>query len=538
MPCGIWNQGRFRWPPTGGESPFVYMSRHAVFASVALIVTALILVFGAAPRGQAQPLQEEAAGIVVDERSDAAAPALSVLVLQDAAVLARVVDGMADPVQGVEAGIDTAFPAGSVTKTVTAAIVMTEVDAGRLDLDTPIAPHLPPHLRPVDATGAEVDVTLRQLLSHNSGLPVTWDGFPPLPPVESRAAYIAASRSVVHPPGERLVYSNVAFVLAGEIAAISAGMSFEDLAQARLFDPLGMTRTSLGRAADYAAPLAVGHTRGQNGAAVPEPHLDLTPMAAAGSLLTTPEDLARFAIMLLGGGVFEGERILSAAATEEMMSLQVRAHPRLDEGFGLGFGVQLSEAGRLVWWDGTTNAAASRFALHPASGTAVIAMTNIADNQATSVAGRRLLELAVPELAVSREPSATLADGIDGYYLASDFVDPDLWFLAYINPLRVESDGAAVQVSSSLVGSMTLIPVAPNRFRVAGGLFDGAGAFATGDLIQIGFLRAERLPALLTPPALLGYAAVLGIIIFALLGAGLRAGWRRLRHARQRSAIR
>ena len=472
--------------------------------------------------------------IVTEERLAADAPAVSVLMVQDSEILARIVDGLSDPAQGVEAGIDTAFPVGSVTKTVTAALVMTEVDAGRLDLDAPIAPHVPAELRPVDAKGVEVDVTLRQLLSHNSGLPVTWDGFPGLPPVESREGYIAASRTVVHPPGERLVYSNAAFVLAGEVAAASAGMTFEDLAQERLFDPLGMIRTSLGRTAEYSDPLAAGHTRGSDATAVPEPHLDLTPMAAAGSLLTTPEDLARFAAMLLDGGVFEGERILSEAAVREMMSLQVRNHPEFDEGFGLGFGVILSEAGDLVWWDGTTNAAASRFVLHPASGTAVIAMTNIADNQATSAVGRRLMELAVPELAVSRQASGVVPDGIDGYYLASDFVDPDLWFLAYINPLRVETDGETVQVSSELVGSMTLIPVAPNRFRVEEGLFDGASALVTEDMVQIGFLRAERLPAHLTPAALLAYAAAIGIMVLGVVALGFRAIWRRMRQARQR----
>ena len=295
-------------------SPLFSTAPCTVLSPVAGVVTALMLAVGTAPEAQAQPLQEAATNIVLDERADAAAPALSVLLMQDGAVLARVVDGMADPAQGVEAGIDTAFAAGSVTKVFTAALVMTEVDAGRLDLDAPIAPHVPPELRPVDATGAEVDVTLRQLLSHQSGLPVTWDGFPGLPPVESREAYIAGSRTLVYPPGARLVYSNVAFVLAGEIAAASAGMSFEELAQDRLFGPLGMTRTSLGHAANYAGPLAAGHMRAPDGAALPEPHLDLTPMAAAGSLLTTPEDLARFATMLLDGGVFERARILAVPA--------------------------------------------------------------------------------------------------------------------------------------------------------------------------------------------------------------------------------
>ena len=384
-----------------------------------------------------------------------------------------------------------ASQAGSGTVEAIAERIVTEE---RLALDAPIAPQLPKELRPVDAKDAEVDVTLRQLLSHHSGLLVTWDGFPGLPPVESRESYIAASRTVVHPPGERLAYSNAAFVLAGEIAAVSGGMSFEDLAQEWLLDPLGMTRTSLGRTAEYSDLLAAGHTRSSDAAAVPEPHLDLTPMAAAGSLLTTPEDLARFATMLLDGGVFEGERILSEAAIREMMSLQVRNHPEFDEGFGLSFGVILSEAGDLVWWDGTINAAASRFVLHPASGVAVIAMTNIADNQATSAVGRRLMELAV-----SRQASGVVPDGIDGYYLASDFVDPDLWFLAYINPLR----GETVQVSSEPIGSTTLIPMAPNRFRDKEALFGVSQGFPDGVGPLVDFTERQvphRLPRLMPQP--------------------------------------
>ena len=499
-------------------------------AAVALAVAANQI--AASTASLAQPLQEAAASVVVEERLAAGAPALSAILVRNGEVLARVVDGMADPAQGVEADLDTAFAAGSVTKLVAAAVVMTEVDAGRLDLDRPIAPHVPPELRPVDSTGAEIDVTLRQLLSHSSGLPVTWDGFPPGPPVESREAYIAASRTIAHPPGDRLVYSNAAFVLAGEVAAASAGTTFEDIAQSRLFSPLGMTRTSLGHVTHYDGPLAAGHTRGRGGEVQPEPHLDLTPMAAAGSLLTTPDDLARFATMLLDGGVFEGQRILSEAAVAEMTSLQARVHRDLDEGFGLGFGVSLSEAGRIAWWDGTTTAAASRFALHPSSGAAVIAMTNIADNQATSVAGRRLMELVAPELAATSGPIEAASEAIDGYYLAKDFVDPDFWFFAYVMPIRIETQGPSIKAASGLTGSMTLIPVAPNRFRVSGGLFDGAGALVDGDLLQIGFLRAERLPALLTPSALIAYAGALAALVLLGFGLGVRAIWRRLARTR------
>ncbi len=484
-----------------------------------------------APAATALPLQEAATQIVIEELGANGAPGMSAILLRDGQTLARVAVGVSDGETGVEVSSETAFPAGSVTKILTAALVMTEVDAGRLDLDAPIAPHLPPGLRPLDSGGAEVDVTLRQLLSHSSGLPVTWDGFPPNPPVESRDAYIAGSRTIVYPPGDRLVYSNVGLVLAGEVAAASAGIRFEDLAQERLFTPLGMTRSSLKQAADYDGPLAAGHARGSGDTVQPTPHIDLTPMAAAGSLLTTPDDLARFATMLLDGGIFEGSRILSATAVDAMMTLQAPAHPELDEGFGLGFGVR--DDRRKIWWDGTTTAAAAHFALLPEADTAVIVMANIADNQSTSVAGRRLLELAVPELVPGPAPALLPPDGVEGYYLAEDLVDPDLWFFAYTMPLAVRTDGASLVVSFGLTGPMTFIPVGPDRFRVMGGMLDGASVLMTGDMLQAGFVRAERLPALLTPPALWTYAGVIALSVLVGLGYGIRAVWRRFRHRAQ-----
>lgn len=497
----------------------------------AMLLVACVTVL--ATLASAQSFDESARRIIAEERMAANTPAMSAILMRDGAVLARVTDGLADPDAGIPVEIETAFPAGSLTKILTAAVVMTEVDAGRLDLDAPIAGYVPTEWHPVDADGVAVDVTLRQLLSHSAGLPVTWDGFPPNPPVESREAYIAESREIVRPPGTRLVYSNAAFVLAGEIAAASASMRFENLAQLRLFDPLGMTRSSLGSPAAYDAPLAAGHARGRGGTVQAAPHLDLTTMAAAGSLLTTPDDLARFATMLLDDGIFQNRRILSAEAVEEMMQLQARAHPALEEGFGLGLGVRRRDGRHVAWWDGTTTAAAAHFALLPEADTAVIVMANLADNHPTSVSGRRLLALATSgqsDPAVAETTSSTQKWTVeDGYYVPVDFVDPEQWFFAYAMPFRVQADDGRITVTSRIMDTMTLMPIALNRARVEGGMLDNATALLDGRRLQIGFVRTQRLPPLLTPPALLTYAGLLALAILSISGLGLRALWRRLR---------
>lgn len=71
---------------------------------------------------------------------------------------------------------ETEIPAASVSKLFTAALVMRQVERGRLTLDTPVNNYVPAEFWVRDAKGNPAPSTLRQLLSHSSGLPVSWAG--------------------------------------------------------------------------------------------------------------------------------------------------------------------------------------------------------------------------------------------------------------------------------------------------------------------------------------------------------------------------
>ncbi len=501
------------------------MIHHLRTACAALWVVAGVAIVAATGNAGAQSPQQAIETILAEEQARSGAPAMAAVAIADGAIVARATAGDADAA--------TAFPAGSVTKVLTSLIVMQQVEAGRLDLDAPANTYLPERFHLIDEDGAPVAATLRQMLSHSSGMPVAWDGFPPNPPIADADAYLARNHTVVRPPGEAVIYSNSAMAAAGRIAAQAAGSDFATLAGETVFAPLAMASASLAAPDAYPGTLAAGHRRGNDGAVAASEHLDMSAFAPAGALIATAGDMARFALMLLDGGTLDGARVIDPASVAEMMRMQVPFHPAIDEGFGLGFAVRDTPGRRKVWWDGTTTGAAAHFALLPDHGAAVVVMASVADNDPTSVAGRRILDALVPaEPVPAHVPAPGALEALAGEYGTIDMVDPRLWFLGTVAPLvvRVADDGLTAH--SMLVGDLRLRPTAPGRFVIEGSMLDGQTALFEGDRFHAGFVRAERLPWWATRLALGLYAGAVVLTVLAGLVWIVRRIWRALRRRR------
>lgn len=211
-------------------------------------------------------------------------------------------------------GEDTVFDAASLTKpVVTATLVQILRERGRLDVEAPLQRYLP------DCGGADkAGITLRQLLTHTSGLPATLKGNGA---GEWRGIAAAREQACALPlqgtPGGQFRYSDVNYILLGIIVAQQAGEPLEQFADEALFKPLGMKDS--GYLPLRRLPLArIAPTERE-----PDGHLlrgevhDPTARKMGGvsgnaGLFTTTADLARFARMLLAGGVAEdGRRLLS-----------------------------------------------------------------------------------------------------------------------------------------------------------------------------------------------------------------------------------
>jgi CubicO group peptidase (beta-lactamase class C family) len=189
---------------------------------------------------------------------------------------------------------NTQIPIASATKWLNAAVIMTLVDEGKLDLDEPISTYLG------WAEGPMGNATLRQLLSHTAGFgpghladqPRSWS-------LED-SARDAFRRPPTGLPGQQFRYGGIGMQIAAYIAELVSGVPYAVLFEQRIAAPLGMTRTYIGFA----------QRREDRGAIT-------NPIAAAGGY-STAADYAAFLEMLAGDGEFRGRRILSRDAIGQM----------------------------------------------------------------------------------------------------------------------------------------------------------------------------------------------------------------------------
>jgi CubicO group peptidase (beta-lactamase class C family) len=489
-------------------------------------------------------LSELVARILEEERTRAGAPAMSVAVVDREGVRAVHAAGLADPETGRAATPATRFPAASISKLVTAALVMQQAEAGRLDLGAPVNERLPETAWVRDADGAPVPATLRQLLGHHAGLPISWVGIAHLPGEPATLAeHVGEGLRVQDPPGVRVTYANGGFSLAGWIAmqaeadgeAEGDASDWDAFARGALLAPLGMAHSSFrppGALAAEGVDVAACYG-GLFGGRERCEHIDVSATAPAGGLVTTASDLARFARMVLREGELDGVRVLAPGSVRRMLRLQASNHPDLGEGFGLGFGIRERPGRRVAWWDGSLAGAAARLALLPEHGVGVVVLSSLADNTASSLAANRILAALVPPAPPEAyAPSADERAALLGRWRLRDMVDPRLGFLQLFMVMEVRDEEGTLRADAPVLGgALALHPTGPGRFRLRGGQLDDANVLLADGRLRIGpFPEARRIGFWEAPGFVL---AGLGLVLVGLLAAGLAFVVHRLRRRRR-----
>ncbi|MEO5653915.1 MAG: serine hydrolase domain-containing protein [Marmoricola sp.] len=254
---------------------------------------------------------------------------------------------------------ETQYRIGSVTKVLTAVLVMQCRDDGLLDLDDELGRLLPECGYPT--------ATVRDVLAHVSGMqsePVgAWWERAPGGTIEELLAANDGSGSVFE-PRDRYHYSNLGYALLGEAVARLRGESWSDLVQSRVLEPLGLTRTTRHPEAPYAEGLSVHHLAGT---LTVEPAHDTGAMAPAGQLWSTIEDLAGFAAFLTVGH----PGVLPPTTLAEMRQ---PVPPAID--YGLGIRLVPYAEGTLVGHTGSMPGFQSAVFVDPRRRIGVVALTN------------------------------------------------------------------------------------------------------------------------------------------------------------------
>jgi CubicO group peptidase (beta-lactamase class C family) len=220
---------------------------------------------------------------------------------------------------------DAIFWVASMTKNVTAAAVMRLVDEGKLSLDEPAQKWVPELANAKLAGGQPLarPVTLRDLLSHTSGLPD-----PARKPTDGNFTLEQYTREILKEPfefqpGTKFEYS-FGPTIAGRCVEVAAGMPFQKFIRERILNPLKMRDTTF--APDAAQRLRLARSYKLSGDALVPAHCafltsdpDVQREAEpSGGLFSTATDMARFYEMVRQGGQLDGQRILSEKAVAEM----------------------------------------------------------------------------------------------------------------------------------------------------------------------------------------------------------------------------
>ncbi|MBB6453548.1 CubicO group peptidase (beta-lactamase class C family) [Salirhabdus euzebyi] len=229
--------------------------------------------------------------------------------------------------QGESVTPSTLFRIGSVSKTITATLMMRLVEAGKVDLDVPIITYLP-ELKLKDKQATET-ITLRMLLSHTAGLPDGGDLFGD----RSKNAlknYVnndLPNLDFVAPPTVHYSYGNHAINLAGYVTERVTGKLFADLIQEEVFEPLSMSRSMYDPLKAFTYPTALQHERKEDGSyhvmhSFPE-NVACHPSSMA---ISNAEDMTKFGQMYLNNGIINDSTYLSTESLNQMFAVEAKRY--------------------------------------------------------------------------------------------------------------------------------------------------------------------------------------------------------------------
>jgi CubicO group peptidase (beta-lactamase class C family) len=290
--------------------------------------------------------------------------------------------GWADRDRRIPMGTSAVSRIGSISKSVTAVVLMRLVDRGVVSLDDPVEHHLPEIRRLADPRPGAAPVTLRQLASHTSGLMreprLEGAASGPLGEWEEKVLASIPTTAFEHAPGERYQYSNIGFGILGLALSRAARRPFMELVEQEVFRPLGMTGSTFAVDAELAPRLAAGYQNGRDGSidsATPErEHAGRGYKVPNGGVYSTVADLGRLAGAMSGT---PGLGILSEEARAEMLRVQTPEAPR--RGYGIGFSVEVGEDGRrVVSHGGSVSGYTAHLAFDPDARVAVVLLRNYA----------------------------------------------------------------------------------------------------------------------------------------------------------------
>ena len=288
---------------------------------------------------------------------------------------------------------DTVMPIGSVTKTFTSLALAMLADEGKLDWDEPVKTYIP-WLELHDQILTD-NVTARDLMCHRTGTP-KYDLQAIYAAPDDKKEMVRSLKYLQTSAAFRTTfqYSNQMVSLAGYLVDVLAGKPYEDFVRERIFAPLGMKSSdfeisSLGKYEKTSKGYVFA-----NDMFIQPPAMHLGAFAPSGAIVSSAEDMAKFALFQLGDGTWEGERLVSEAMMQEMHKHQMIGTPYFWDfeetqcaEYGLGWFTDIYRGRKLINHGGNTNGFSAQMTLLPEDDFAIVALSNATSNFAVNALG-------------------------------------------------------------------------------------------------------------------------------------------------------
>ncbi|MCH8151907.1 MAG: beta-lactamase family protein [Planctomycetes bacterium] len=287
------------------------------WAVTAIAVVAAMMLASAA--AQADKVDD----YITSEMKNRHIPGLALAVVKNGEVIKAKGYGLANVELNVPVTPDSVFDLASITKSFTATAIMMLVEEGKVGLDDRISKYL------INAPYTWRDITVRHLLTHTAGLESEGD----FGPTAEKFEYVS-KRPLDFAPGERMKYSNQGYFLLGMIIEKVSGKRWHEFLAERIFEPLGMTATTVPDPWDIIKNRAAHYTLRDGKLAPTWWFIYQDELASAGGILSTVQDLAKW------DAAIYTEKILKKSSLEQMWT-----PVKFNSGFGhtYGFGWSLDE---------------------------------------------------------------------------------------------------------------------------------------------------------------------------------------------------
>lgn len=435
---------------SNGDKAMNISKRIRARLSVSVIILILLMGSISTAARSMRPTDGDAAKAIdelLNKTFKADEPGAAVIVVREGNVILRKGYGLASLELGVPIQPNMVFRLGSITKQFTASAILMLVERGKLSVSDEITKYLP------DYPTQGHKITIEHLLTHTSGIK-SYTGIPEWRPLWRKDFKLAElidffkNQPMEFAPGEKWNYNNSGYVLLGAIIEKVSGQTYEDFLVKNIFEPLGMKDTYYDNTLRIIPRRVSGYSKTQTGYQNAE-YLSMTQPHAAGSLMSTVDDLAKWNAALMT------DKLLKQETLKRAWTPYVLKNGKPTK-YGYGWYMTSVEGSRTIEHGGGINGFVTDAVRLPDEKIFVAILTNremgmgaLAHKVAALAAGKVYKELAAITL-----PSSTLDKYVGVYQLdeKQDII------------IRREKD--TLSIKHPLVGTIQIVPFAETEFFV------------------------------------------------------------------------